>query len=48
MKELSDEEILQYLMTSDLNENFRPDEYKFLIFKSVRVCLTTAVHSTLL
>lgn len=33
MKELSDEEILQYLMTSDLNENFRPEEYKFLIFK---------------
>jgi len=33
MKELSDEEILQYLMTSDLNENFRPQEYKFLIFK---------------
>jgi hypothetical protein len=33
MKELSDEEILQYLMTSDLNENFRTEEYKFLIFK---------------
>lgn len=33
MKELSDEQILQYLMTSDLNENFRPEEYKFLIFK---------------
>jgi len=33
MKELSDEDILQYLMTSDLNENFRPEEYKFLIFK---------------
>ena len=33
MKELSDEEILQYLMTSDLNENFRTEEYKFLILK---------------
>ena len=33
MKELSDEEILQYLMTSDLNESFRLQEYKFLIFK---------------
>jgi hypothetical protein len=33
MRELSDEEILQYLMTSDINENFRPEEYKFLIFK---------------
>jgi hypothetical protein len=33
MKELNDEEILQYLMTSDLNENFKPEEYKFLIFK---------------
>jgi hypothetical protein len=33
MRELSDEEILQYLMTSDLNENFRPEEYKFLILK---------------
>jgi hypothetical protein len=33
MKELSDEQILQYLMTSDLTENFRPEEYKFLILK---------------
>ncbi len=33
MRELSDEEIFQYLMTSDINENLRPEEYKFLIFK---------------
>lgn len=33
MNELSDDEILQFLMTSDLNERFRPEEYKFLIFK---------------
>jgi len=33
ISELTDEEILEYLMTSDIIENFRPDEYKYLIFK---------------
>ena len=32
ISELTDEEILEYLMTSDIIENFRPDEYKYLIF----------------
>lgn len=31
--ELKDEEILEFLMTSDLIENYRPDDYKYLIFK---------------
>lgn len=31
--ELSDEEILEYLMTSDFIENYNPDEYKFLLHK---------------
>lgn len=31
--ELTDEEILEFLMTSDLIENYRPDDYKYLIFK---------------
>jgi predicted RNase H-like nuclease (RuvC/YqgF family) len=31
--ELTDEEILEFLMTSDLIENYRSDDYKYLIFK---------------
>jgi len=30
---ISDEDLLEYLMTSDLNENHKPSEYKFLIMK---------------
>jgi len=33
MTELKDDEILEYLMTSDLNENLRTQDYKYLIFK---------------
>lgn len=33
ISELTDEEILEFLMTSDLIENFRPDDYKYLIMK---------------
>lgn len=31
--ELTDDEILEFLMTSDLIENYRSDDYKYLIFK---------------
>lgn len=31
--ELSDEQILEYLMTSDFIENYKPEEYKFLLHK---------------
>jgi putative sterol carrier protein len=33
MKELSDDNIFEYLMTSDFIENYRPDEWKFLLLK---------------
>lgn len=33
ISELKDEEILDFLMTSDLNEQYRPEDYKYLIFK---------------
>jgi|GEM_PF-3201926 len=33
ISELKDDEILEYLMTSDINENHRPEDYKYLIFK---------------
>lgn len=33
ISELKDEEILEYLMTSDFIENYRPDDYKYLLFK---------------
>jgi hypothetical protein len=33
ISELKDDEILEYLMTSDINENLKPDDYKYLIFK---------------
>jgi hypothetical protein len=31
--ELTDEQILEYLMTSDYIENYSPEEYKFLLSK---------------
>ena len=31
--ELSDAEILEYLMTSDFIENYKPEEYKYLLHK---------------
>lgn len=33
MKELTDDEILEYLMTSEFNENIKPEEFKFLLHK---------------
>ena len=33
MKRLTDEEILDYLMTSEFNEGLTPDEFKFLLSK---------------
>lgn len=31
--ELKDEEILEFLMTSDFNEEYKPDELKYLLMK---------------
>lgn len=33
IEELTDDEIIEYLMTSDFVENYRPEEYKFLLLK---------------
>jgi len=33
ISELEDDQILEFLMTSDLIENYRPEDYKYLIFK---------------
>jgi hypothetical protein len=33
ISELEDEKILEFLMTSDLGENFKTEEYKYLILK---------------
>lgn len=33
MKELSDEKLFEYLMTSDLIESYKPSEWKFLLLK---------------
>ena len=33
MKEISDEKIFEYLMTSDFIENYKPSEWKFLLLK---------------
>lgn len=33
INELTDEQILEYLMTSDFIENYKPEEYKFLLHK---------------
>jgi hypothetical protein len=33
ISELEDDKILEFLMTSDLDENFKTEEYKYLILK---------------
>lgn len=33
MKELQDNELLEFLMTSDLTEEYKPEELKFLLHK---------------
>lgn len=33
MTEIRDEEMLEYLMTSDFIENYSPEEYKYLLHK---------------
>lgn len=33
MKELQDNELLEFLITSDFNEEYRPEEFKFLLHK---------------
>lgn len=33
ISELTDEDILEYLMTSEFIENYRPEEYKYLLHK---------------
>ena len=33
LKELEDDEILNYLMTSEFTEGLTPDEFKFLLYK---------------
>jgi hypothetical protein len=33
INELTDDQILEYLMTSDFIENYKPEEYKFLLHK---------------
>lgn len=33
MNELTDKDILEFLMTSDFNENLTPEESRFLLFK---------------
>jgi hypothetical protein len=33
ISELEDDQILEFLMTSDLIENYRPEDFKYLIFK---------------
>lgn len=33
ISELEDEKILEFLMTSDLDDNFKTEEYKYLILK---------------
>ena len=33
MQELSDNDILSYLMSSEINEGFTSEEFKFLLFK---------------
>lgn len=33
INELTDEEFLEYLMTSEFIENYKPEEYKFLLHK---------------
>jgi len=33
INELTDEQILEYLLTSEFIENYKPEEYKFLLHK---------------
>jgi predicted RNase H-like nuclease (RuvC/YqgF family) len=33
INEVKDDNIFEYLMTSDFNENYRPDDYKYLLHK---------------
>jgi len=33
INELTDDQILEYLMTSDFIENYKPEEFKFLLHK---------------
>jgi hypothetical protein len=33
INELTDDQILEYLMTSEFIENYKPEEYKFLLHK---------------
>jgi lantibiotic modifying enzyme len=33
INELTDEQILEYLMTAEFIENYKPEEYKFLLHK---------------
>ena len=33
INELTDEQILEYLLTQDFIENYKPEEYKFLLHK---------------
>ena len=33
MQELTDEQLLEYLMSSEFIENYKPEEYKFLLHK---------------
>lgn len=33
ISELEDDQILEFLMTSDIIENYRPEDFKYLIFK---------------
>ena len=33
IRELKDEEILEFLMTSEFEERYKPEEYKYLLYK---------------
>lgn len=33
MQELTDEQMIEYLLSSDFIENYKPEEYKFLLHK---------------
>jgi len=48
MNNLSTEEILNYLMTSDFNEGLNPDEYRFLLFQFRNYCRTISGRNELL
>jgi hypothetical protein len=48
MNNLSTEEILNYLMTSDFNEGLNPDEYRFLLFQFRNHCRMMSGRNELL